>query len=92
LLPRYRQGARIGINLERLTESVSFRISKTDYAILMKLIEAKGSTITNVFREALHILFALHGMLPEESSQLLLGQFIQDARILQTVKTRSGGE
>jgi hypothetical protein len=90
-LSRFKEAAGLGINPhENLTEPVSMRISKNDYAMLMKLIDAKGSTLTNVCREALHILFAFHGMMPEETSRLLLGQFIQDARILQTVKARSG--
>jgi hypothetical protein len=60
--------------------------------MLMKLVEARGSNIANVIREAVHLLFAFHGMLPEETSRLLLGQFIQDPRILQTVKARSGAQ
>jgi hypothetical protein len=45
----------------------------------MKLVEAKGATTSNLLREALHLLFAHHGMLPEESARLLLGQFIRQA-------------
>jgi hypothetical protein len=75
-----------------LTEPLSLRLSKSEYDMLMKLVEAKGSNIAILVREAVHLLFALHGMLPEETSRLLLGQFIQDPRILQMVKARSGAQ
>ncbi len=64
---------------ERPTEPISFRISKTDFVLLEKLVALKGGSITGVFREALHLLFATHGMLSEESTRLLLGQFVQAA-------------
>lgn len=63
------------------TEPISVRITKTDYALLEKLVKIKGGTMTAVFREALHILFASYGMLPEESTRLLLGQFLRAANI-----------
>jgi hypothetical protein len=92
-LSRFKEAAGPEINPhENLTEQVSIKISKNDYAMLMKLIDAKGSTITNVCREALHILFAHHGMMPEETTRLLLGQFIQEPRVLQTVKARPGAQ
>jgi hypothetical protein len=68
------------------------RISKSEYNMLMKLVEAKGSNVANLIREGLHFVFACHGMLPEETTRLLLGQFIQDPRILQTLKARTGAQ
>lgn len=64
---------------ERPTEPISFRITKTDFALLEKLVEAKGGSVTGFFREALHLLFANYGMLPEESTRLLLGPFVREA-------------
>ena len=76
---KYERAARSGIHRENVTEQVSFRMSKTDYALLMKLVEIKGSTPASLLREGLHFLFAHHGMLPEESTRMLLGQFVRDA-------------
>jgi len=67
------------VTTDKMTETISWRITKRDYALLMKLADAKGATITSLMREALHILFAHHGMLPEESTRILLGQFIHKA-------------
>lgn len=64
---------------ERPTEAISFRITKTDLGLLEKLAVVKGGDITGVLREVLHLFFAYHGMLPEESTRLLLGQFVQAA-------------
>ena len=64
---------------ERPTEAISFRISKTDFTLLEKLVEIKGGSVTGIFREALHLLFATYGMLPEESTRLLLGRFVNTA-------------
>jgi hypothetical protein len=64
-------------------EDISFRLPKPDLILLDKLADAKGSTRSGVLREALHLLFAHHGMLPEEATKMLLGQFLHETNKVQ---------